>query len=257
MKVTFAVDEGGLRCRWKKGAAYIAFHEIVDASLADSFFGPPALVLDVAGEKRRLPIANANPFDVLGAVLANAGRPWPSRRLTALARADRDLLSWLEVVRDRTAPQYREAAASVALLAGILADAAASIDDRAAAAHALLTLGGDSAVAEVARTCVTRALPPLVLVAARLAPGGAALVEDELFTDLRDYLPPADAAAAAAAPSQTNDENAAKIRAALEQAKHEASLTFSRGDPHVSRKRAQVMAGGVDTTRWVGKSWAL
>jgi hypothetical protein len=268
--LTVGLDEGGLRCSSRRHAFYVPYDEIVDAAIDNPFIGRTVLVLHLAREEAplRIQLANANPFDVLGAVLVHVARPHPSTRIPALARGDSALSEWLERVRRLATGadkgSYRDAAVcplDLAALAAALADENASCDERAAAAHALLEIDTDETLPVVAHVLVTRAVPPMVLVASRLGRGGRAFVDEELLADLCALLPARDAAAVPALSGQAQDDSQVhRAAAAIERAKKDAARAFEAAAASGSRGRKLhplTASGALDTSRWIGRSWGL
>lgn len=274
--VTVALDEGGLRCAWARGgAAYVPFESISDATLRNSLFGTTLLVLTLApSDEIAIKIANGNPFDVLGAVVAHLGESRPDRRVAhphAFERGELDFSGWLDGVRRHACGReaYREAPVDRAALAALLDDEAASAALRAAAAHALMTIAGDDDLDAVAHALVNRALPPVVLVAVGVASGGSALVDDELIAEMTSLLPAhdrADVVAIAVAagangarcePSACERVGVAKQRA-LDAARTEADAN-ARAHAGGGGRRAlhPVSTGAGNAGRWIGRSWGL
>jgi hypothetical protein len=270
--VTIALDEGGLRCTWRDGAAYVPFEVLADATLATSVFGTTVLTATLAtGDEIGIKIANGNPFDVLGAILARLGERASTvpLRYPAFDRGELALGGWLENVRRHACggEAYRESPPDRAAFAALLDDDGAGAAPRAAAAHALLTIGADEDVAVVAHALVTRAFPPLVLVAVGLAAGGLAFVDDELLAEMTALLPAGDREAAALVAAGRSDPAAcARVAAALAIAKQAASdEARSAAEAHARVHAAEggrralhpVSTGAGNAGRWVGRSWGL
>jgi hypothetical protein len=265
---TVTFDEGGLRCVAKDRAAYVPYDAIVDATIANTFFGRTVLVLDGSGEgdETRIELANGNPFDVLAAVLAAVTRPHASSRLPALGRNDDSLDAWLSRVRSLAAGEgsagYRDGSVTIepSALVTTLGDAAASTEERAACAHALLELGTDDALAAVARILVSRAVPPLVLVATHLARAGTVLVGDDLFSDVRGWLDPRDAAEASSLAKRSDDAQAQRLASVLGEAQREAAAALDNAAAATRGRKLHSLpagGGGLDTSKWIGRSWGL
>lgn len=275
-KVSVELDEGGLRCTWRDGgAAYVPFEALADATVDTTLFGTTVLVTTMTtGEEVRFKMANGNPFDVLGAIVARiAERSRPDAEVRAghhaFDRGELSLGAWLDSVRRHAcgAEAYRDAAPDRAAFAALLDDDRTAAPLRAAAAHALLTMGTDDDLALVAQALVHRALPPLVLVAAGLAPGGCALVDDELLAEMKALLPSRDrdeitvGAVERADPAQSK-----RVAAALTMAKEQASddarqaaVAHARAHAGDGARRPlhPVSAAAGNAGRWVGRSWGL
>ncbi|MDB4937633.1 MAG: hypothetical protein JWP87_4605 [Labilithrix sp.] len=270
--VTVGLDEGGLRCTWRDGgAAYLPFDAVADATLGASVFGKTLLVITLAtGGTISITLANGNPFDVLGAVVARLGERRTDEPVThpAFERGDAELGAWLERVRRHASggEAYREAPMDHGAIAALLDDDAAGAGLRAAAAHALLTAATDEDLATVAGALVTRALPPLVVVAAGLAAGGSALVDDGLLAEMSALLPSPDreavATVAARTPERTSPDACERV-ASARQAATDAARRALEGDARAHageggrRMLHPVSTGAGNGARWVGRSWGL
>jgi len=272
--MTIALDEGGLRClSGREGEAlYVPYDVIEDATIANTYFGRTLLVLvldlDLGGHvEMEIEIANGNPFDVLGAVIAHVARPHASSRLPQLGRKGMALDAWLARVRGGVTGEatagYRETmagAVDVPLLAATLDDADAPVDERAAAAHALLEIASDDALFAVASVLVARAVPPIVIVAVRFGRGGRAIVDEDVLTDMRALLSADDARAVTATLAVREDpEVEARIATALERAQRAAveEIERARASSARGRRLAHATGGITDPARWIGRSWAL
>jgi hypothetical protein len=269
-RVAVALDEGGVRCTWRGGAAHVPWSGIADVSIVESLFGRPLMaIVGRAGDEMRLRLEHADPVDLHRAMLVQlaerrsrsaAGEPPES-----FARDGRRLGAWLAAAASilATPHAYRAGGVDRARLEAVLADDHAGVSPRAAAAHALLASGDDDELARAAKAFVLRALPPLVLVAARLAPGGAALVDDDVFAESVAFLPADDRADATRLAERGRDAaREARVAATLERAKAEAldelraaqasSATASRW-----RRAPRELAPGGGGERWVGRTWSL
>lgn len=259
---------------------YVPFAALADATLDTTVFGRTVLVATLAsGGEVRIKLANGNPFDVLGAVMAHVGERRSGGTALqpghpAFERGDAALGAWLESVRRDAcgAEAYRAAPAPRELLAALLDDEGGAVSQRAAAAHALLALGADEDLATVARALVSRAMPPLVLVAAALAPGGAALVDDDLLVEMGRLLPAGDRDAfagmtmAGMTMQRSDPARAARVAAALVIAKQLASdevhAATAEGQARAGTRRAlhpvsSSSGASSNAGRWVGRSWGL
>lgn len=274
--VTVALDEGGLRCTWRDGAgAYLPFEAVTDATLDTTLFGTTMLVLTLAsGGEVRVKIANGAPFDVLGEIVAHVGErrvvgaaaPPPTE--PAFDRGDLELGPWLEAIRRHVCGRdaYRDVPPDRELFAALLEDERCSTALRAAAAHALLALGTEDDLERVALALVGRALPPLVLVAAGLGPGGAALVDDDLLAEMSALLSPRDRAAVAEATTERS-EPAQAARAGTALLAATVAVSNEARDAAEARERSHVGASGRRALhpvsvadnggRWVGRTYGF
>jgi hypothetical protein len=192
---TVFADEGGLRCVVEDTPRYVPFARIADASLTTPVIGRSTLWLTTAegdGLEVTLP-AHVDTDSIVGLIL---DRSTAARATAASALARRgDLAMWIASVaasnvahRDGTA--YRAQSVDTELLEQTLADVSDANEARAAAAHALMSVGRSDTVARL----VGATSPPLVVAAVRLARGGEAIVSDALlehvlpFLELRDRV---------------------------------------------------------------------
>lgn len=106
---------------------------------------------------------------------------------------------------------------------------------------------------------VNRAMPPIVQIAARLAPGGAAFVDDDVLAEATFFVAPVDEGELRRAIDQTPgvDERhlAAMVQAKLAIAE-EARSSASSPPPGRAMRSTASMADR-DTSRWIGRSSGL
>jgi hypothetical protein len=251
-KVQVALDEGGVRCAWRKGKGYVPYELLADANVEEGALGGAKLVLvGKDGEELGLdvdePLA-AHRAIVAHLVQASAARPAPA----GLAREGRAIDAWLDdVMRRAEGGGYREAGVDHAALAALLADEHAAAEGRAAAAFVLVGSASADLLRACARAFVEHALPPLVLVAGWLAAGGLALVPDDVAADAKGYLARGDAIA------RRGDDAA---RAPLVAAALADVLAEARATVHVvpaKRRRLYPAAGNGMDMRWVGRTWNI
>jgi hypothetical protein len=226
-------------------------------------------VLEVEGEASehcdvRLGVANSNPFDVLGAIIAYISRPHASSRVPSLRRSKEEGLdAWLARVRRMAVGEggagYRDGSTTidVTTLTTTLEEGDASAEERAAAAHALLEIGTDDALTCVARVLVTRAVPPIVLVATHLARAGSAIVDAELFAEMIDFC--STDAADRSLPRRDDDDQARRLAAILARETAEAAAALEAAAAETrGRKNHSLPAGSqFESMRWIGRSWGL
>jgi hypothetical protein len=266
------LDEGGLRCSWRSDAAYVPFAALTDANLTQgSLSGRTLLSLTgVLGEELHVRLENGNPLSVVGAIFAelSARRASPRRPLALpaeLARDGRPLDAWISCLLPQVAERgYREVHLDRARLGAIFADDRAEVEARSAAAFLLVAAAEPEELRPLVRAFVLRALPPLVLVAARLTPGGAALVDDPVLEEQRRLLPHDDRASLerARAASTRDPGREALLAQALRAATAEALAEAQRGGelesplPGGGLKRLH-SRGAAAANAWVGRAWAL
>jgi hypothetical protein len=242
-RAEISVDDGGVRCVTARGGQYVPFASLADASVN---IGALAVVLRLVGHdatKTTFRIASREALEVQEEILRGlAAVPKESideSALAALARSDRPLRDWLARVSAsaRAADGYRGPAFDVDAARACLNDVVAHADLRAACAHALLATAQEDALAAVARAFVLRALPPLVVIAARLGRGGAALVPDGMLDDALRVLSPDDVASARAAISAPiTHEDEAHVHALMDRVKVDALREASSHAPPARRK---------------------
>jgi hypothetical protein len=259
-KVQVALDEGGLRCAWKTGKGYVPFEALADAQLRRSPLGPAKLVLVAkGGDELALALAE-DPVAVHREIVARLVGEVEAPETPPLAREARALETWLDdVARRAEAGGYRDPGVDLDALAAILANEHAGAEPRAAAAFVLVGAAGGEILRAVARTFALHALPPLVLLAAWLAPGGEALVPREVVDEVKGYLSREDAALAGRQRPRADPERAPLIAAALREVTEEAILAAraASATPHAKRRRLQPHANALDGTRWVGRTWNI
>jgi hypothetical protein len=240
------IDDGGVRAapiyEKEKRGQWIPFTTIVDSRVDFGLFGVALLRLVTRDGTITLRVPHDDALFVHATLLPHVGAT-PSAVSAALARNGRPVDEWLADVRSRAQSDgYREAAMSTASLVATLEDGCAPAEARAAAAHALLYGGREDDVYAVVRAFATHALPPIVVVVAALAPGGAALVPDVMWDEALAYLTPAEVEEAERAQSyRVQHENEAHLRELLERATAEeiaAANARRAAEPgHVASRR--------------------
>jgi hypothetical protein len=255
-KVEVALDEGGLRCAWRKGKAYVPFALLADARIEKRALTRAKLVL-VAKSNEELRLDVGEPLAIHRAIVTHLVQaPTESCAPAGLARGGRALDGWLDDVARRAGEAgYREAGVDHGALAALLGNEHASLDARAAAAFVLVGGASSELLHAVARAFVEHAMPPLVLLAAWLAPGGAALVPDDVAAEAGAFLTPGDAALAKRPRPDGDAARAPLVAAALA-----VALTAARATPRASqakRRRLHVSANAGIDARWIGRTWAL
>ncbi len=192
---TVFADEGGLRCVIEDTPRYVPFARIADASLTTPVIGRSTLWLTtVEGEGIEVTVPGHVDAESIVGVVLDRSRTARATAASALARRG-DLAMWIagvaaSNVAHRDGAAYRAQSVDTELLAQTLADISDANEARAAAAHALMSVGLRDAVAQH----VGESSPPLVIAAVRLARGGEAIVSDELlervlpFLELRDRV---------------------------------------------------------------------
>jgi hypothetical protein len=262
-RIEIALDEGGVRLASKHDAAYVPWTAVADVDLESHVLSSTRLALKPAsGEPVRVPLDHRiDPLALQREIALQLAerRAASSKDLPpALGRAGRPLGEWLAPTA-AGAHAYRTVDLDKELLADLLADEHAGVDARAFAAYALLASGADDDLLRATRAFVLRALPPLVVVAARFALGGAALVDDEILADAARFLPDADRQAAEQARTMRDADAESRVAAALERAKALAleAMRENASSPAAGSKLRRVTIGGAGDVRWVGRSWAL
>jgi hypothetical protein len=185
------LDDGGVRARsWDGPCTYVPFTEIDDARVDFKAFGIALLRLVKRDTVSTLRLAHDEALFVQASLLPHVGMKASVPAIASLlARNGRPVDVWLADVRARVQTDgYREAAMDSAALVAVLDDARVAPDVRAAASHALLHGRREDDVVAVVRAFVRHALPPIVVVATALAPGGAALVPEGMWDDALLYL---------------------------------------------------------------------
>jgi len=246
------VDDGGVRCVASRGGCYVPFATLVDASVDIGFFGGARLRLVDRGLRAlTFRIDPRDALEVQSEVLRGMrALPPPAAAidespLVPLARRARPLLDWLASVGAIAIGGYRSAPIDFEGARACLLDAAAPADLRAACAHAMLATAREEELSAVARAFALRALPPLVVVAARLGRAGAALVPDAMCEDALTVLDAADAAAARAAmAAPVTHEDEAHVHDLMERAKTVALREARDLASHPQRKRFHAHALG-------------
>jgi len=266
-RVRIALDEGGLRCTWGDAAAHVPWTIIADVTLEEALWGSTLLrLVDDGGEDLRIKLEHADPLDLQREMLLQIAELEASkgpRELPApFERGERELDAWLDASRALVSGEhiYRDVQIDREIVVAVLASEHAAVDARAAAAYALIATGDDHELVSAAKTFVLRALPPLVLVAARLARGGAALVDDEVLDEVTVFLPERDRVVVDRMRPIRDPQREMRLTAALERAKAEVTeeLRAAQVAPTEGSKlrRVHIASAGVDT-RWVGRTWSL
>jgi hypothetical protein len=260
-----SIDEGGIRLQTGAGRRYVRFADIADVELRTRMLRDPAVeVVLRSGEELSL-FVGASALEIhrgLVEHLASQRRPTSSAAL-AFGRERRSLIDWLSAVSDPTGSNgYREHAGGTAKLAE---DENGDVEARAAAVHVLVRLEDGDGLVRVAKLLLGRALPPIVQVAARLAPAGRAFVSEGVLEAAMPFLDEADreearsllrepTAFGPAGRERDLDRAAAEARRQLdEDARTRAS---SQPDAH-GRARTALAMSDRDTSRWIGRSWGL
>ncbi len=196
------VDEGGVRCVVGGQQQYFGFDVlgIPTVNERDGLAGEGHLVLAAADGPAyaSFPLLGPRALEnarLLAAAIAEGVRRTRRRTegLAVLARGHRDLEAWradldAAVCQGDERSVYR-GGLDLEALHRRLADVAAPIAERAAAAYALLSQGEEHV--EKVRLALPDA-PPLVTAMVRIAPGGRALVSDADVEAALDYLDDAD-----------------------------------------------------------------
>jgi hypothetical protein len=259
-----ALDEGGLRCTADDGAAYVPFASIADVDIETRLFGRVELVLTgVEHDTLRIPLTNANPLDVQRACLLRRAERRAASVIdvpSVLVRGTAPFTEWLARVVGTTGERggYRDGAVDAATLVAVLGDEHADAAARAAAAHALVASGSAEHLLAVARVFVAHALPPIVLVAAHLAPGGAALVSKDVASELLPFLAVEDARTCVQVADADRERLVAHaLSVALDEARAAAEASSDADDHSPRRRRLAAPTAGVGAAGWIGRTWAL
>ena len=177
-----AVVEGGVEWRGALGAGHVPFEALRDATLEDPKAG--TLRLDTQdGRRVRVQLGGGDrPGELERALRGIHAARVGVADVAHLARGGDALDVWAARVRSFAGAggDYRMGALDAERLHAVLADPARAEDVRAACAYALLTMDG-ARWAEKVGAFATIDAPPILLVMIRLAPGGAALVDDGTF----------------------------------------------------------------------------
>jgi hypothetical protein len=197
-----SIDDGGVRCVGPDSGQYVAFATLADAAVEFHVLGVTLLrLVGRDGSRTTVRIPKSEALEAQADILQRiATSPEAETNAAlgeaALARGNRPLTQWLEAVARwaTSGAGYRNAALDPATATATLRDPRVAQDIRAACVHAMLSTCDEEELTAVARTFVERALPPLVVVAARLGRGGAALVPDAMVEDVLPLLSPEDQA---------------------------------------------------------------
>ena len=247
------VDDGGVRCVDADGGRYVPFTTLVDVVVEFTLLGVALLRLMTKEKVITLRVSRREALDAQIAILHQFTLPTQRADISeatrmSLTRGGLPLCAWLSRVGEwaRSSAGYRSAALDPETAKAILADARADAELRAACVYGMLAAGDEEELEAVARAFAASALPPLVVLAARLGRGGAALVPDGMLDDALAVLPPADVADARnAVASPTTHENEAHIHALLERATRAAISEAEQARPHDVHKgfRARPLGG--------------
>lgn len=183
------IDDGGVRATQIGKASYIPFTDITDARVDFRPFGVALLRLVTRGATITLRVVHEEALFVHAAISPHIGvKPSVPAVAGVLARNGRPFDVWLADIRSGAGSGYRAAPIDSSALVAVLDDTNAAADVRAAAAYALLHDGREEDLVAVVRAFVRHALPPLVVVVASLAPGGAALVPEPMWRAALEFL---------------------------------------------------------------------
>ncbi len=259
-----SVDEGGLRQEEAGQKRYVPFASIADVELRTRLLRDPAIAVSLTGEKEHelVLFVGTAALEIHHELVAHleARRAHEAMAVPVGWRRDgRPLVDWLVGAGAATDGGYRDALAPNAVALRVAEDADANVEDRAVAIHLLVRSAEGGDLVRVAKLLAARSMPPIVQVAARLAPGGPAFVPDHVFTEAKSFVSPVDAAdprcALDRAGPVSEDHVAAAAQARREiaqEAEHAASL------PPAGRAiRSTASAGDGDANRWIGRSWGL
>lgn len=190
--VELGVDEAGVRVMHRGASTYWPFQLLRDARIQVRGLTPRLVLRDRTGRAVvELPLlgesAHSHGRRLCEEVQAGVSAAKPlDEPLDTLRRGERSMKDWLEDSRrllSGAQGNYRARIGEEQLLA-TLDDAAAPVEARAAAAHALLSAGTPRA-REEAEKRIGPASPPLLQVAVRLAPASREAVSD---ADLEEAL---------------------------------------------------------------------
>lgn len=241
------LDEAGVRHSLGNEHRYFPFEHIADVELRTRLLRDPVLVLLDTKSEEHVVFAGPDALEIHKALAEHARtrlrapEHWP--------RHERPLEVWLESVRASNG--YRTSGDLVAKALEVLADARASVEDRAGAAHVLVRFAeGDDLVA-AAKLFLTRAFPPLVVAAAVLADGGFSLTKDDGWL----YLSPADRKSVDLHRRHDAQRHLDAVAEARRQLRIEAPSLLPV--PTHVRAAHHAPAAYRDMTKWIGKSWGI
>jgi len=255
-----SIDEGGARCFDGAARRYVPFSSIADVDLESHVLRSPSVVALLASGERRTLFAGGDSLEIhrgLVEHLASLRRHVATPAPPEWARAGRGLDEWLSSVTSAgAASSYRDEGDPIKRALAILDDADGDIESRAAAAHVLARSDDARVLVTTAKIIEGRALPPLVVVAARL---GAPSMYFDGFAEATSFLDAPDRELALLRTQSTTPS--ALHEQALARAKRELadeSLLAPPPEQHGST-RARREAAGVsrDAGRWVGKTWGF
>lgn len=254
-----SLDEGGARCVDGESRRYVPFSDVADVGLETRAFRRPVVVVTLrSGERVRL-FAGAEALEIHRALvesLATRASRSEAEAPPEWRRDGRKLGEWLASVRVlEPGVGYRSAADPLARALAILGDASAAVDARAAAAHVAVRAEDEAALLACAKILAGRALPPLVVVAARA--GEPAMMDDEALRDALSFLDDADRREAEAVlVGAASARHAAVMLEARRQLAEEA-LKAPPGTSAPGRTRREAAGTSRDASRWIGKNWGL
>ena len=199
MTTQISVDEGGLRHEADGQKRYVPFSSIADVELRTRLLRDPAIVVSLTGENEHelVLFVGAAALEIhrelvghLEARRAHENRTAP----VGWRREGRPLVEWLGAADAATDGGYRDGLPLSAVAFGIAEDADANVEDRAVAIHLLVRSAEGADLVRVAKLVTSRTLPPIVQIAARLAPGGRTFVPNDVVTEAASFVSPVDAA---------------------------------------------------------------
>jgi hypothetical protein len=263
-----SIDEGGVRLQAGAERRYVPFADIADVELRTRMLRDPAVeVVLRSGEQLSL-FVGASALEIHGGLVEHMAGQRRATSATArgFGRDRRSLIDWLSAVSDSAVSSgYREAAGGTASPFEVAEDENGDVEARAAAIHVLARLADGDELVRVAKLLLGRTLPPIVQVAARLAPGGWAFVSDGVLDAAMPFLDAADREEARsllrepvpfgpAGPERDLGHAAAEARRQLDE--DARARTSSPPDAH-GRARTALSMSDRDTSRWIGRSWGL
>lgn len=258
-----SLDEGGLRCLTDDGGVYLPFDLVADVEVRTHLLRATSLVLvGTHGERREIHVEGQVATVAQRAILeALIGRRIDRRAsIAVLNRGSLPLVEWLRAAAGDRAG-YRDGVLDLDLVLAAFEDARTAQDERAASAFVLLERAEESELTRVMAVFLERLVPPIVIVAARMARGGEALVPDDVLADACIFLGDQDRAAldeAIRTPSSTADIE--RVRQSLQRAGELLRARRVDEKPAPEHKLRGVMRGthaALQPARWIGRSWGI